>query len=390
MAIKVFDFFSGCGGTSAGLKAAGMDIILGLDFDADAKQTFTANFPEATFIQKDITEMATEDLQSYIELARAGGEPLLFSGCAPCQPFSGQNRSHKNSIDNKKRFFLLGEFGRFISHYRPEFVFVENVPAIKVAKRQEANCEELSPFWDFHNLLEDLGYHTEHAVISAQDFGVPQCRKRLVLVASLIGEAQFPNKTHGPDRPNRYSWVRDWIGDLPSIEAGEQHSDIPNHRAASLSQLNLERIRATPQDGGRRMDWPERLQLNCHRPKDDGTQYDGHTDVYGRMRWEAPASGLTTRCISLSNGRFGHPEQARAISVREAACLQTFPIDFVFHGSLNSMARQIGNAVPVLLAQRFGECFNEALAAAQAEGTENGKVQNPCPHPRYVRATADC
>ena len=151
--------------------------------------------------------------------------------------------------------------------------------------------------------------------------------------------------------------MRDWIGDLPKIAAGETHPTIPDHRAAGLSAQNLKRIRATREGGGNR-DWPDELRLKCH---EDAT---GYSDVYGRMSWDRPASGLTTRCISYSNGRFGHPEQDRAISVREAACLQTFPMDFQFAGSLSSMARQIGNAVPVRLAKAVGRHVAKHLAQA--------------------------
>jgi DNA (cytosine-5)-methyltransferase 1 len=186
-------------------------------------------------------------------------------------------------------------------------------------------------------------------VVESRDYGVPQRRRRLVVMASRLGPLAFPRPTHGPNGASQsYSTVWQWIGALPPITAGETHADLPNHRASALSRLNLERIRATP-EGGSRSAWPDHLKLDCHM-----NGHKGHTDVYGRMRKHAPASGLTTRCISLSNGRFGHPVQDRAISVREAACIQTFPLDFEFRGSLNSMARQVGNAVPVLLAQRLG------------------------------------
>jgi DNA (cytosine-5)-methyltransferase 1 len=158
-----------------------------------------------------------------------------------------------------------------------------------------------------------------------------------------------------------YSKVREWISDFPPIGAGETHSTIPNHRAAGLSEINLERI-SVLKEGEDRMHWPEHLKLKCH-----SNGYGGHTDVYGRMRWDAPATGLTTRCVSLSNGRFGHPTQNRAISIREAACLQTFPRDFIFEGSLAEMARQIGNAVPVILAERFGRNFVDHLNALNSE-----------------------
>ena len=176
---------------------------------------------------------------------------------------------------------------------------------------------------------------------------MPQRRGRLIVLASRLGVPGFPEPTHGIGRLP-YSTVRDWIADLPPIAAGETHPTVKNHQAAALSELNMKRIRATP-EGGDRLDWPAELWLECH-----SGGYDGHTDVYGRMMWESPATGLTTRCISYSNGRFGHPKQDRAISAREAASLQTFPEDFEFMGSLTSQARQIGNAVPILLAESVG------------------------------------
>ena len=245
-------------------------------------------------------------------------------------------------------------------HYKPEFVFVENVPGLQRLSGEQR------VFGRFLAALEELGYKHSHEIVVSQNYGVPQRRRRLVLLASLLGPIEFPSRTHGPGTPHpEYETVRSWIGDLPPIEAGETHPDIPNHRAAGLAAVNLERIRATP-EGGDRRDWPHHLQLQCHLKG-----YEGHTDVYGRMRWDQPATGLTTRCISLSNGRFGHPEQDRAISVREAACLQTFRLDFVFHGSLRSMAQQIGNAVPVRLAECFGENFMDKVHT-YLEGFDNG------------------
>ena len=202
----------------------------------------------------------------------------------------------------------------------------------------------------FKKRLEESGYHSTAGIIESQKYGVPQRRRRLVLLASRYAKINLPEPTHGPGSETSYSTVRDRIGHLPPIAAGETHPYVPNHRAANLSQLNLRRIKATPPEGSR-TDWPEELHLACHTKRG----YSGHTDVYGRMKWNSTATGLTTRCISLSNGRYGHPEQHRAISVREAASLQTFPEDFIFHGSLNSQARQIGNAVPVLLAEKFGK-----------------------------------
>lgn len=342
MPIKVFDFFSGCGGTSCGFINAGMDVVFALDNDSDAAETFKRNFPFIPFISEDIRHVSCETIQPLVDAC--GRHPILFSGCAPCQPFTKQ-KTKRRSDDNRRE--LLKEFQRFVEYYQVEFIFVENVPGLQKMRDEEG------PFRDFLNTLNRLGYRYKHEVIESQSYGVPQRRIRLVLIASRLGNIECPEHSHGPKGTREYCTVREVIKDLPPIAAGETHPSDPNHRAAALSPLNLERIRAIP-PGGDRRHWSDRLKLRCH-----SNGYGGHTDVYGRMRWDKPASGLTTRCISLSNGRFGHPEQDRAISIREAACLQTFPRDFVFEGNLNSMARQIGNAVPVLLAERFGRNFND-------------------------------
>jgi DNA (cytosine-5)-methyltransferase 1 len=354
--IKVFDFFSGCGGTSKGFKEAGLDIVFALDNDPDAVSTFRHNFPEATFIESGIELIQESEVTPIFNNCRSN--PILFSGCAPCQPFTKQNT--KRSTDKKQRH-LLNEFARFVRYFKPDFLFVENVPGLQKVDKDEG------PFVDFLQMLNELGYFYKYDIVAAQTYGVPQQRRRLVLIASLLGPIEFPSRTHGPKTTNpEYSSVQQWIKDLPSIKAGETHPSIPNHRAANLSDLNLLRIQSIPQ-GGSREDWPVELRLTCH-----SNGYKGHTDVYGRLKWNAPATGLTTRCISLSNGRFGHPEQDRAISIREAASLQTFPRDFIFSGNLNSMARQIGNAVPILLAKQFGENFNHHLLASAIQ--ENGKI----------------
>lgn len=336
--IRVVDFFSGCGGTSAGLKSAGMDIIAGIDFNSDAGETFKHNFPEAEFLNKDITKLFSPSLNHLIPRDR--NFPLLFSACAPCQPFTSQNTTPKK-FDN--RHGLLSNLNRFIRKYTPEYVFIENVPGMqKISKG--------SPFATFLTFLDRHGYSYEVNIIKSQDYGVPQHRKRLVLIASNLDHINFPEITHGPGTENRYKTVWDSISDLPKLLAGETHPEVENHRAAQLSETNLRRIKATPV-GGSRNNWPKHLVLECHK------KYIGHSDVYGRMLKDKPASGLTTRCISLSNGRYGHPTQHRAISLREAARLQTFPDNFIFKGSLHSMAKQIGNAVPVDLAAKFGDSF---------------------------------
>lgn len=338
MAIDFYDFFSGCGGMSRGMQDAGMAVRLGLDVDPDAKTTYKANFKKAKFVYKDIRLVSADDLAPYVK--RRDGRPLLFGACAPCQPFSKQNRT-KNDGDGRRS--LLGEFHRFVEAYSPEYIFVENVPGLQTVEKDKG------PFAEFIRLLNTLKYFFDFRIVMAYHYGIPQSRRRLVLIGSRLGPIEIPPPTCGPgtDHPDLPT-VWEWISHLPPIEAGETHAEIANHRAAKLSPLNLCRIAATPIGGDRRA-WPPALVLPCHK------EHTGHTDVYGRMMKDRPSAALTTRCISLSNGRFGHPTQNRAMSVREAACIQTFPMDFVFHGNLNSMARQVGNAVPVAMARVFGE-----------------------------------
>ena len=348
--VKVFDFFAGCGGASRGFQEAGMEVVFALDSDPDARRTFQKNFPSARIEPRDIRKTSEDSVHELVTAERP--DPILFCGCAPCQPFSKQNTTLPER-DADDRVPLLLEFLRFIQRSKPDIVFVENVPGI------QKPSPDTEPFAEFLRGLEDAGYgKPDYDAVPLKRYGVPQGRRRLLLLASRRGPVELPPQTHGPGTASPdYVTVRDCIEDLPAIAAGTEHSEIPNHRAARLSSLNLERIRATTEGGGHG-DWPEDLRLACHK------KFNGYSDVYGRMSWDRPASGLTTRCISYSNGRFGHPDQDRAISVREAACLQTFPMDFQFTGSLNSMARQIGNAVPVRLAAVVGRHVNRHLAEA--------------------------
>lgn len=336
MVISVVDFFSGCGGTSLGLRNAGMKILAGIDHDTDAADTFRLNFPEARFFERDIREMHPDDLEA---LLPAEGE-VLFAGCAPCQPFSRQNRSKK---ENDHRRQLLTEFQRFVTALKPDHVIVENVPGLQ---RVGGN----GPLAKFISALKKYGYEVAWEILHASHYGVPQRRSRFVLLASLDARVvRFPEPTHGADR-KPLAEVQDWMRGLPPLRAGAVDPYDPDHCAMAISELNLKRIRATPEGGGRSA-WPEELLLDCH------AGHKGHSDVYGRLAWDRPASAMTTRCLSYSNGRFGHPIEDRAISVREAACLQTFPREFKFSGNITSRGRQVGNAVPPLLAEAIGRMF---------------------------------
>ncbi len=356
--IVLADFFSGCGGTSRGFADAGIVPELAIDWDPDAAASFRLNFPTTAILERDIRDLEVDEVEAALQLP---GDPIrLFAGCAPCQPFAGHRHepTHRDS-----RSFLLLEFLRFVEALNPELIFVENVPGMQ---RLSASRGPLAEFVDEVSKT----HHVSHGTISSADYGVPQTRRRLVLVASRLGPIDIPRATHGPDTDNPHSTVREWISGLPPLAAGQADPEVESHRAMRLSKLNLARIRATP-EGGDRRNWPEHLWPDCHRGG-----FDGHTDVYGRLSWDQPAPTLTTKCISYSNGRFGHPDQDRALSVREAARLQTFPTEFRFFGSLASQARQIGNAVPVVLARRFGDHLMEH--AETFAGTPTGSAQGPC------------
>lgn len=350
--IDVWDFFCGCGGTSAGLEAAGMTILGGLDMDAEAAATYRLNFPKATFIERDIRTVDPVEVSEAVQ--RSPGARLLVSACAPCQPYTNFHRKSSNRAEQRT---LLLRLLPFLDHLQPDFVFVENVPGLHKVRGA-------STFNRFVSALRRRGFHVAWRIVDCRDYGVPQRRRRLVMLASQLGELEVPTPTHGT-APGLLplSTVRDWIAHFPAIADGESHDDVPNHQAAKLTDVNLRRMWATP-PGGSRADWPDALQLECHQG------HRGHSDVYGRMSWDGPAPVLTTKCTSISNGRYGHPEQHRPISVREAAALQTFRDDFRFVGRIKSATRQVGNAVPVLLAQAIGTAIVSHSAQRAASRTE--------------------
>lgn len=334
--MKAIDLFCGAGGLTQGLRQAGWGVVAGLDVDASVAETYERNNPGARFIHADLRKVADDDIRA---LARhISSSELLLAGCAPCQPFSKQRGAR--SLRGRKDATLLNEFARLVVALRPGVVLMENVPGI-------ASVPGFSSFRRFLKTLQDCGYACEHGILNARDFGVPQHRRRYTLLATRGSLAGLPS----PDVSTSVeATVRDAIADYPPLSAGEAHAYIPNHCAAGLSEQNLERMRATPVNGGSRRNWPEHLQLHCHQ----AMRY-GFSDTYGRMWWDRVAPTLTSRCNSFSNGRFGHPEQDRAISLREAATLQTFPEDYEFFAPKNKIAQWIGNAVPVLFAKALGE-----------------------------------
>lgn len=337
------DFFCGAGGLTRGLLNAGINVVLGIDIDGNCRETYEQNNAPARFLEADLTTLQPEGIQGF--LTGVDRDNLLLAACAPCQPFAQLNRA----VTRDRAARLLGQFGRFVEALEPRQIFLENVPGL-------AQVPGYSSYKRFCNLLTRLGYRYQAGVLDAKNYGVPQTRRRFVLIAVKGLEPTLPQPTHGAGRLP-YETVYSAIHTYPAIAAGETHPNVANHRAASVSPRNLTRLEHTPEDGGDRRDWPEDLWLDCHRNK------TGYEDVYGRMRWHHPAPTLTCRCHSISNGRYGHPQQNRAISLREAAKLQSFDDTYIFQGAtLRHLASQIGNAVPVRLAEAVG---NHILALAE-------------------------
>jgi len=340
--ITAVDLFCGVGGLSHGLWKGGVNVVAGLDIDPCCRYPYEAN-NQALFLERNIREVAAQE----VERCFAGAPLRLLAGCAPCQPFSTYSQSARGGRNDGKWDLLLA-FARLVGELKPELVTMENVP--QLVERDV-----------FSKFLESLdGYHLWHGVVDCVEYGVPQTRRRLVLLASRLG----PIKLVPPTYSGRPRTVRDVIGKLPKIAAGASHPSDPLHTACTLSELNFRRIQAS-RPGGSWRDWPPALRAACH-VRDSGQTYPS---VYGRMRWDAPAPTITTQCFGFGNGRFGHPEQDRAISLREAAIIQTFPDDYQFVQpdtpvKFNILGRLIGNAVPV----RIGKVVAESLLA-HVQGT---------------------
>ncbi len=334
--IKAFDFFCGAGGLTRGLLDAGIDVVAGFDIDERCKETYELNNPHAKFFGEDIKAITVEKLK-----VLSKGTPfsdMLFAGCAPCQPFSQQRKGDNKTSD----VTLLLDFGELIRKCKPGFVLAENVPGM-------AKVKGFSTFKRFLSILSECKYEYIYDTLDAKRYGVPQTRRRLVLIAALNTIPTLPQPKYGPGLLP-YKTVHKSISHFPAIDAGQNHAETPNHVAAAITDVNINRLKHTPHNGGDRRNWPKPLWLKCHKG-----DYGGHTDVYGRMFWESPAPTLTGKCTSISNGRYGHPEQDRAISLREAAALQSFPDGYEFKGLKTHISLQIGNAVPVRLAEELGK-----------------------------------
>lgn len=343
--ITAVDLFCGVGGLTYGLESVGVDVRLGVDIDPACEHPITTN-TTARFLEADVSTLTPKRIRPELEAGDVG----LLAGCAPCQPFSTYSQSAKRgngSKDKREDWKLVERFGDLVRLLQPELVTMENVPPLR---RHQS----------FTTLIDSLkGYHVDHRIVECRTIGLPQTRKRLVLVASRLGPISIP------EFDLKRATVRTTISDLPKIDAGKADRNDRLHRASSLSTTNLKRIRAS-KPGGTWRDWPEKLRAECHT-KTSGTTYPS---VYGRMEWDGPAPTITTQCFGYGNGRFGHPEQDRAISLREAAMLQGFPRDYSFIPddeavSFGKLGRLIGNAVPVTLAETIGELLIEHTKALQ-------------------------
>lgn len=344
--IRAVDLFCGAGGLTRGLEKAGIDVCLGVDIDPACEYPFTAN-NDAEFLLQSVANLSSSRLVEAVD----GAPFTLLAGCAPCQPFS----TYKQKLGpSDGRWHLLAHFGRLAKQMEPDLITMENVP----------NLRKQKVFRNFVSSLERLGFHVSHEVVNCFDYGVPQQRQRLVLLASRLGPIQLVRP-----KVKRAKTVGDAIAELPQIEAGETCRRDPLHQAATLSPLNLKRIRAS-RPGGTWHDWKRELVAKCHKRKTGKSYFS----VYGRMSWDEPAPTMTTQFYGFGSGRFGHPEQDRAISLREGAILQSFPkgYKFVAKGEpvhCKTIGRLIGNAVPVKLAEAIGESIiqhvNECKSTAR-------------------------
>ena len=335
------DLFAGCGGVSLGLTQAGWDVLAACDNDPVAAATYRANHPDTDLIEGDIQDPGTVDR---IVASVDGRRVDLVMICAPCQPFSSRN----NDRGDDPRELLILKALSVVERLSPETVMFENVLGLK--------SKQFAPVLDALRLeLLRLGYmFSDVAVHDAADFGVPQSRRRVIMLAARHQATLDVLEMHRFAEEHRT--VKDAISDLFPLESGEKDPTDPLHAARTHRSVALERLRHIPQDGGSRASLPSHLWVECHRRASDS-----FPDSYGRLYWDRPAPTLTTGCTDITRGRYAHPNQDRAITLREAARLQTFPDSYLFHGNGGDIARQIGNAVPPTMVKLLADVLSVAL-----------------------------
>lgn len=342
--ILAADAFCGAGGLSLGLKKAGFQIVGGFDNDFHCIKTLRNNskYIDHPVFQSDIKEMLGGAFLNKIELDK--GNIDLLAGGPPCQGFSVQRTIGE---DHDERNLLVDDYGDLILEILPQFFLLENVPGIG-GKRGIAIMEA------FKSRMSKQGYFLHEKVLDAQNYGVPQRRKRFFLVGEKTNKSP---RFEWPKTIPKKITVRNTIEHLPPVSRDTKIPEYPMHRADKLSELNLKRIRAL-KEGQARVDLPQELLAECHLLD---AEKIGHRNVYGRMKWDEVAPTITARFDSFTRGKFGHPDQDRSISLHEGALLQTFPEDYSFVGNKVEVARQIGNAVPVKMAELIGKAILNAI-----------------------------
>lgn len=349
--VAVVDVFCGIGGLTKGMQNVGLKVVAGIDYDKTCSYAFEEN-NGAKFLHRDVTIMKPSE----VDKLYPKNSLRILVGCAPCQPFSQVPGDRQ---DKEGKWKLLYSFSDLVEKINPSIISMENVP-------QLINYKKGIVIRDFIQKLEYLGYNVTTYKVNAALYGVPQRRFRLILFASKFGKIELSPCLFDS---NNISTVADAIKHLPPIEDGEIHPLDPLHRSRKLSPINKARIIAT-KEGGTWKDWPPKLLsgLMCRESAKGKT----FTSAYARMSWDKPSPTLTTHCVGLSNGRYGHPEQHRAISLREAAILQSFPETYKFikegeEVNISVLARQIGNAVPPKLGESIGRSILEHLKSHNYE-----------------------
>lgn len=344
--ISCVDLFCGAGGLTHGLVLEGLPVVAGVDMDPACRFPYEANNKDAVFLERDVRQLASGEVSEFF----VGADLKILAGCAPCQPFS--TYSHRYELDGRNgKWGLLYEFARLAKDTSPDIITMENVPS--VAKHEV--------FHDFVEALREMGYQVWFDVVDSSLYEVPQTRRRMVLLASLHGEIKMVSPTN-----REPITVRQAISHLKPLEAGVADNEDKLHVSSTLSTLNMERIKVS-KPGGTWRDWPKHLVADCHRTVTGKT----YPSVYGRMEWDKPSPTMTTQCYGFGNGRFGHPEQNRAISLREAAIIQSFPENYAFlsddeKAGFKTLGRLIGNAVPVNLGRAIGRSIKEHLSTISA------------------------
>ena len=340
MKIAAIDLFCGIGGLTYGLSKSGINVVAGIDLDESCKFAYERN-NHGIFIHKSVNEVTSEEIDELF----GDTDIKILVGCAPCQPFSTHQKNKKNRSSHKD-WGLLYDFLRLVEQTSPQIVSMENVPELRKEK----------VFADFVDNLKLQGYSVNFKIHDASDYGVAQRRKRLLLLASKFGDIDFA-ESH-----EKKSTVKDTIFKIDKIKAGITDNKKDRlHISPMLTDINIKRIKQSKQ-GGSWHDWDEELLPNCYK-KTSGQSYKS---VYGRMSWDDVAPTLTTQFINYGTGRFGHPEQDRAISLREGALLQSFPIEYQFIDedekiNMRKIAKQIGNAVPPKLGEHIGKSILKHL-----------------------------